>query len=165
MDALARLVAIEEIRQLKSRYFRFVDTRDFEGFGQLFCRDAVWDATEARRYRTADGAWVGPVGEVYRGRETIATWVRDAFRSAKSGHFGHSHEITIESDTEARGIVGMEDHIRAADGRTRLLYAAGHYHERYRVEDGAWRIAETRLTRLFCDEEPGLLATMGHGEA
>jgi hypothetical protein len=30
MDALARLVAIEEIRQLKARYFRLMDTRDFD---------------------------------------------------------------------------------------------------------------------------------------
>ena len=43
----------------------------------------------------------------------------------------------------------MEDHIFGPDRKTRLLNAAGHYHERYRFEDGAWRIAETRLTRLF----------------
>ena len=30
-----------------------------------------------------------------------------------------------------------------------LINAAGHYHEKYRMEDGAWRIAEVKLTRLF----------------
>jgi hypothetical protein len=29
----------------------------------------------------------------------------------------------------------------------------GHYHERYRLEDGAWRIARLTLTRLRLDKE------------
>jgi hypothetical protein len=45
----------------------------------------------------------------------------------------------------------MEDYIRGLDRVTPVLHAAGHYHERYRFEDGAWRIADTRLTRLFND--------------
>ena len=30
MDPTARLIAIEDIKQLKARYFRFVDTQDFD---------------------------------------------------------------------------------------------------------------------------------------
>ena len=41
MDDLERLVAIEEIKQLKARYFRCMDTKDWEGFAEVFAPDAV----------------------------------------------------------------------------------------------------------------------------
>jgi hypothetical protein len=44
------------------------------------------------------------------------------------------------------------------------VQAAGHYHERYRVEEGAWRIAETRLTRLYSDTDESLFYTAGVDE-
>ena len=33
MTTVDELLAIEEIKQLKARYFRCVDTKDWEGFG------------------------------------------------------------------------------------------------------------------------------------
>jgi hypothetical protein len=45
----------------------------------------------------------------------------------------------------------MEDFIRAPDRKTVLYHGMGHYTESYRIEDGQWRIAKTRLTRLFSD--------------
>lgn len=51
------------------------------------------------------------------------------------------------------GIIAMEDHIRGLDRETKLIQAAGHYYERYRFEDDAWRIAETKLVRLFRNSE------------
>jgi hypothetical protein len=38
------------------------------------------------------------------------------------------------------------------DGRK--LVGFGHYHERYRREDGRWQIAESRLTRLLVELTP-----------
>jgi hypothetical protein len=67
-------------------------------------------------------------------RWRIITWIREAFRERTSVHQGHCHEVTIVSETEAHGIVAMEDYIRALDRQTKLIHAAGHYHERYRVE-------------------------------
>ena len=45
------------------------------------------------------------------------------------------------SATEAHGVIAMEDYIRAGDRSAKIVHAAGHYTERYRFEDGAWRIA------------------------
>jgi hypothetical protein len=149
MDTIARLMAIEEIRQLKARYFRFMDTRDFDSMAQVFCTDAVFDCSEGMRVLPVGGAWIGPIGPVVRGRDAIMAWISEAFRERTSVHHGHCHEVTIVSETQAHGIVAMEDHIRSLDRQTKLIHAAGHYHERYRVEDNSWRIAETRLTRLF----------------
>jgi hypothetical protein len=46
IDALARLNAIEDIKQLKARYFRLMDTRDWQGMALTFSRDAVWDCSQ-----------------------------------------------------------------------------------------------------------------------
>ena len=45
MDAAEQLLAIEEIKQLKARYFRCMDTKDWDGFGQVFAPNAVLDVT------------------------------------------------------------------------------------------------------------------------
>ena len=41
MDALARMEALEDIRVLKARYCRYVDTKDWDSFASLFRREAV----------------------------------------------------------------------------------------------------------------------------
>jgi len=151
MDAIAKLVAIEEIKQLKGRYFRFVDTQDWEAMTQVFCRDAVWDCSEGTRVTPKGGAPVGPVGPVIEGREAVMAWISESFRDAVSVHRGSCHEVTIDSPTEAHGVIAMEDIILSPDRRTRVLEGSGHYHEQYRFEDGAWRIARTRLTRLLIE--------------
>ncbi len=47
MDTSERLLAMEEIRQTKARYFRFIDTKDRDGLASVFARDAVLDHTDA----------------------------------------------------------------------------------------------------------------------
>jgi hypothetical protein len=149
MDSIARLTAIEEIRQLKARYFRFMDTRDFDSMALVFCADASFDCSEGTRVLPVGGDWIGPVGPIVKGRDNIMAWIREAFRERTSVHHGHCHEVTIVDETHAHGVIAMEDYIRSLDRQTKLIHAAGHYHEQYRVEDGVWRIAETQLTRLF----------------
>jgi hypothetical protein len=149
MDRIDELYAIEKIKQLKARYFRMMDTRDWGGMAQVFCTDAKFDCSEGFMCAPLGGEPEGTVGPVTHGRAAIMAWVSDAFASQTSLHHGHCHEITITSETEAHGVIAMEDQIFAGDRKTRLLDASGHYHERYRFEDGAWRIAETKLTRLF----------------
>lgn len=154
MDALARLVAIEDIRQLKCRYFRHMDMRDWAAMAQVFTRDVRFDCSEGSITTTLGGERQGEGGPITQGREAVMAWISGAFADRTCCHHGHGHEITVASETEASGIVAMEDFILSADRKTMLLNAAGHYHERYRFEDGAWRIAEVKLTRLFVDE-PG----------
>ncbi len=161
MDALARLIAIEDIRQLKSRYFRHMDLRDWPAMAQVFCRDAEFDCSEGFDAVPLAGAMPPagaeplPKGPVVHGRDAIIAWIAKSFASATSVHHGHCHEITIDSATEAHGVIAMEDYIRGPDRGTPLVHAAGHYTERYRMEEGAWHIAATRLTRLFVERWPG----------
>ena len=61
MNDLARLVAIEDIKQLKARYYRLLDTHDWEGFRSLWTPDAIMDVNFPDRILTSeDGIYRGP---------------------------------------------------------------------------------------------------------
>src|ERR1700761_7686993 len=132
MDTLSTLVAIEEIKQLKARYFRHMDQRDWKAMAQVFCRDAHFDCSEGGAAVPLGGTWQGEKGPEVDGRDAIMAWIEQSFAHSTSVHHGHCHEVTIDSDTEAHGIIAMEDYIRGADRVTPLVHAAGHYVERYR---------------------------------
>jgi hypothetical protein len=138
MDRLDRLEAAEEIRNLKARYFRLIDTKQWEALREVFTRDMQV---------------VTPEGQVYaEGGETYAAALRGSLEQAVSAHQGLTGEITVLDADNARGIWAMQDVISWTDRHPRTGWKAilgrGHYHETYRREDGAWRIATLTLTRL-----------------
>src|SRR6185436_2286817 len=92
MSALDKLVAIEEIHQLKARYFRCVDTKDWD----------CWRAVFAPDFTIRNSAAVAQV----RGPEGMIQLVHEngLFDRVKSVHHGHMPEIEILSLTTARGI-------------------------------------------------------------
>ena len=141
MDLTQKLAAIEEIKALKSRYFRYLDAKDWGGWKeQVFCADSEMLVPEAQP---------DPVVGIDR----IITFVEQVLRGTVTIHHGHMPEITIESDTAASGIWAMEDIIywpkdRPAQGRYSKLQGYGHYHERYVREGSGWRIKSLRLSRL-----------------
>jgi hypothetical protein len=45
----AMCAVINRLRQLKARYFRFMDTRDFDSMARVFCTDAVFDCSGGMR--------------------------------------------------------------------------------------------------------------------
>lgn len=124
-----------EIANLKARYCRFLDTKDWDGFAGLFTHDVVIDTT-------ASG------GPRFEGRDAAIASVRTSIEAARTAHQIHSPEIEIDGD-EARAIWAMQDRLLWPNGRTLTGY--GHYHERYVREAGAWKIAESRLTRLHIE--------------
>jgi hypothetical protein len=98
IDPLTRLTAIEEIKQLKARYFRLMDTRDWEGMSLTFCSDAVWDCSQGFQYTPLDGDPIGPVGPITKGRHAIIAWLKEALHGKATVHHGHCHEITIDGE-------------------------------------------------------------------
>jgi uncharacterized protein (TIGR02246 family) len=123
------------IANLKAAYCRLLDTKDWEGWGRLFAEDAVQDVRPSG-------------GGLHHGRAAIVASTRGSIESAKTAHQVHFPEITIQGD-EARAIWPLHDRLIWEDGRS--LTAYGHYHERYLKQDGRWRIAEQKLTRLVMD--------------
>jgi SnoaL-like protein len=139
-----QLLAIEEIKQLKARYFRCMDTKDWAGFEAVFAADASVDYTPPG----ADSAdWSAS------GRERIVEFVRRIVEPAITVHHGHMPEVEVTSPTTARAIFAMEDLIWWPEGsRRRTLHGWGHYHESYIKMDGKWLIKTLRLTRLRVDQ-------------
>jgi hypothetical protein len=141
MDRLDRIEAIEEIRNLKARYFRLIDTKQ-------------WD--ELRAVFTADMQVVTPDGRVWiEGGDAYAASLQSGLRDAVSCHQGLTGEIEVTGADRATGIWAMQDVISWPDSHPRegwkAILGRGHYHETYRREDGRWRIATLTLTRLSLD--------------
>jgi len=143
MDRIERLEAIEDIRNLKARYFRLMDTKPWDELKSVFTRDMQV---------------ITPEGEVYaEGGDTYTASLRHSLEDAVSCHQGLMGEVEIIDDDNARAVWAMQDVIEWADAHPRAgwksILGRGHYHETYRREDGAWRIATLTLTRLRFDVE------------
>jgi SnoaL-like domain len=140
MDAVERLAAIEDIKRLKARYFRCLDTKEWSEFTTVFAADAVLDTT-------ADGA-----GVVVGNRE-IAEFVQSVVGDVTTVHHGHSPEIEVISPTSATGIWAMEDKLWWPDDSSsvRAMHGYGHYRETYEKVSEEWHIKALTLTRLRVD--------------
>lgn len=133
-------VALEE---LKSRYFRLMDTKQWDAFRELFTddmvfymEDSVLPDTTVPMSTTGD-AFVANTSKVLTTAVTV--------------HHGHMPELTITGPGTATGIWSMYDWVDdPVNGFA--IQGWGHYHERYvRGDDGRWRFAEIRLTRIRVD--------------
>lgn len=144
MTDAERLIAIEEIKQLKARYFRCVDGKDWDGFAAVFTPDATVDYTP-------EGG--DPKDWSMAGVANIVAFVQKALAGANTIHHGHMPEIEIISPMAARGIFSMEDMIWWPEGsRRKTLHGWGHYHETYTKIADRWLIKTLRLTRLRIEE-------------
>lgn len=127
---------VEAIRQLKARYFRTMDTKDWDGMRQVFTDDVVVDTTSSG-------------GGVVQGADEFMMFLRGVIGDVVTVHHGHMPEIEITSPTSATGTWSMEDMLRWPNGAE--MHGYGHYHETYEKADGQWRIKSTTLTRLRVD--------------
>jgi len=130
------LEAIELIKQLKARYFRFIDTRDIDGLQAVFTEDAT--AT----FKGADYDFD------LKGWPALEAFYKKSFTPQAFGmHNGHHPEISVEGDT-ATGIWYLKDiFVNLAQDIT--IMGSALYHDEYRVEAGEWRIASTGYKRLW----------------
>ena len=144
LSDLERLIALEEIRTLKARYFRCIDTRDWEGFAACFAPDAVMDVSgEPERLRKDERG-------VYRGAEAIGAWGERAAAGIQTRHHILMPEIDVTSPSEASGIWAIEDRFWWPEGAGphRTLHGWGYEYETYRKLAGSWKIQSSRFQRL-----------------
>jgi hypothetical protein len=141
-SAAEQLLEIEAIKQLKARYFRYMDTKDWTRFASVFAADAEIDVTDD----------AGPEAGLVSGRDEIAASIERAVGAARTVHHGHMPEIELTGRDTARGVWAMFDYVEWPAGKGRVgLNGYGHYIESYRKIDGAWRIASMKLARLRVD--------------
>jgi hypothetical protein len=130
------LVEIELIRQLKARYFHFMDQKRWDEWEQVFCEDVVIDTTQD-----------GP--DVLQGRAVFRAYLLPILEGVKTVHHGHCSQIELTSPTTAEATWSMEDHLWwPPEKGGNYMWGTGFYLEQYRKEaDGQWRIAELKLRR------------------
>jgi len=130
---LETLAAIEEIKALKARYFRFLDCKQWEQWQECFSEDFT-------------ALYEGPHPDIeFASREELIAENRRILADVLTVHHGHSPEITLTSTETARGIWAMYDRVELPGAG---FEGWGHYHEKYRKIDGQWKISRIHLTRL-----------------
>jgi ketosteroid isomerase-like protein len=126
---------IESIKQLKARYFRTMDTKDWDAMRRVFTDDLVADTSAAG-------------GNVVEGADEFVAFLRATLADAVTVHQGHMPEIELTSATTATGVWALHDLVIWNGTR---LEGYGHYHETYEKLSDGWHIKSLTLTRLHAD--------------
>jgi hypothetical protein len=136
MDDVAVLTEIESIKELKARYCRHLDAKEWSAWRELLADDFVSEIA-------------GPAGgRITIGADEFVTYTRQTLGRASQStvHHVHAPEIALTSATTAGGIWALSDVVRLVPLVT--LRGYGHYRETYEKTDGRWRLKSSTLTRL-----------------
>jgi hypothetical protein len=133
------------IYQTKSRYFRYLDTKEWAKLRDLFTDDLVFQEDSPTLPTDANP----PVTDA----DTFVEWVSDLLKTAVTVHHGHMPKIEFTSPAEATAVFAMSDFVDDPVNRKAAHQGYGHYHETFRKgDDDVWRIATMRLSRLRVDK-------------
>lgn len=138
---MEELLEIEKIKQLKARYFRALDTNDWELFASTLAEDCPGS------YSDGDLS--------FENRQGIVDFMRENLSGDRilTLHHGHHPEITLVDENHATGIWYLEDTVLALDAGIRI-YGAAIYNDEYRKVDGEWVISSIGYRRTFECSEP-----------
>lgn len=144
---MEELLEIEKIKQLKARYFRALDTNDWDLFASTLAEDCPGS------YSDGDLS--------FENRQGIVDFMRENLSGERilTLHHGHHPEITLVDENNATGIWYLEDTVLALDAGIRI-YGAAIYSDEYRKVDGEWVISSIGYRRTFECSEP-----LGDGHA
>lgn len=172
MDAVQKLLIIEEIKQLKSRYFRSMDLKDIEMYRSLMTEDFAFDSPGIITDPvTGYSPYPDPTDQILRGRDACAEQLFAGIGHVDycAVHLGHMPDITVIDENNATAIWSMSDVVNypGPGGVRHTLVGFGHYNDIYRREDGVWKIAYVKLRRIRVDypleAEWVEMARRGHG--
>lgn len=144
MDAQAQQ-DLEAIRQLKARYFRLMDTQQWDAWQHCFAEDVTATFEGAPRAKKD-----GPREVSLSGRQSVVAGVRALLSDGVSVHQGFMPELELTGPSSARGLWSMYDYVLLPTCR---FQGWGHYHEEYVKAKGEWRIQKIHLTRLHTEED------------
>lgn len=139
---LQQLSDLEDIRTLKHRYYRGIDTADEALLTGLFTEDVEVE------YR--GGGYLVRLA----GHAAMIDFLMNSFHAdCVAMHQGHMPEINLLGDDEAEGIWYLED-IYISLERNDVTTGSAIYRDRYVRVDGAWKIARTEYDRIMEVVEP-----------
>ncbi len=134
----------EAIRQLKYRYGRCVDLRDYAALEEMLTADYVWE------YSPHDD----PGKLLVRTRQENFDFMKEKFvPELIAQHHMHHPELEITGDGMAEGTWYLE--YFSCNVKTRqTARGTALYFDRYAKEGGVWKIARTRYRVIYRIEEP-----------
>lgn len=142
MSDIERLLALEDIKLLKARRDRAVDTKDWDAYLALH-------APDHESHNDGFEPWTSA-------QEMILNVRRLLDETRISVHHSHTPEITFESPTRAKGIWAMEDNIFwKQDGEDHWLHGFGFYYETYEKRNGRWLFTRRALKRTHVQTSVG----------
>lgn len=139
MDGLERLLALEDIQLLRTKYCRFIDTKQFDRLTEIMTPDCGLDLREA-------SAPLGIESPPVFGRDNIIAQLNGFGDVDRLLHIVSLPEIEFQGDT-ATGIWRQETYVKNAKPDLPgcgIAYATC-YDQYRRTEDG-WRIVHIRVT-------------------
>jgi hypothetical protein len=132
------LVALEEIRALKYRYLRSLDLKRWDEFADTLTEDTTPDY----------GSPSGGKPLTFSGRDEVVGYMRDSLTNAiTTVHVASHPDITVDGDV-ATGSWCLEDTVLVPEHKV-MIRGAAYYADRYRRDNGVWRIAHTGYTRIY----------------
>src|SRR5438270_9094138 len=110
MNEIDRMNAIEELKQLKAKYFRGVDTGNGDLVKGILAADCVLDYMGCCTDPATHNDFLPAMNVILRGRDA---WVSEGLSKfgIVSVHQGHNCEIELTGDTTAKGIWSMTDRL------------------------------------------------------
>ncbi len=128
---------LEDIKQVKYRYLRALDTKKWDEFAATLTEDIAGD-------------YGSSLGEEHRftDRDALVEFMRNSLPANVISEHRVTHpEITIDGD-EATGTWYLQDRVIVADFDFMLIGAA-FYHDRYRRTADGWKICATGYERTY----------------
>jgi hypothetical protein len=140
MEGLERLLAIEDIKLLRAKYCRSIDSHDFDRLRAILTEDFLLDMSPTGRVL---GTEVKPI----KGRETVVGMMHAAFAPLKMLlHIVTIPEIEFQDDSHATGVWRQETFIKEnRPDLPGLGLAYATVFDTYRKEAEGWRIASVRV--------------------
>ncbi|MCW2766899.1 MAG: hypothetical protein JWO11_2858 [Nocardioides sp.] len=138
---------ITQISQLKYRYLRALDTKEWDEFGACFLPDATGDYN----------------GLVFEDRTALVAYMRENLgEGLVTMHQAHHPEITVDGDS-ATGRWYLHDKV-FVEAHGFMLEGAAFYDDRYARTPEGWRLSHTGYRRTFeatynMDDLPGFKLT------
>jgi hypothetical protein len=137
---------ILEIQALKARFFRCIDTEQWDALRDTLTKDVQIFFEDSRFPVATTPAW--------NSQDDWLHYMTTADPEKITVHQALAPEIDIVDENTAIGIWAMSYWVEDP-GRQGAWRAYGHEHDRYvRCPDGRWRIASSHVTHLRVDDVP-----------
>lgn len=154
-DRVQEILDVEAIKQLKARYFRLLDAKDWDGFMDIFTEDVELIYAVPEEQFVPPGAEPTPDGRARVRRDQLLSFLRDGDQSIRTFHLCHMPEITLEGADNAVGLWRMTDYTQIpSEGGPTWFRGYGWYEDRYVRTDRGWRINRSVFHRHEIDPMP-----------